>query len=168
MSNVFVTLIVALLGFLAAFAAAWISRSVKISEFRQKWIDALRGDIAAYIGKSEQWYSKWDEFNSLPVEEHNEKEKLYREAFPIANEAMVIFWRIKLRINPLENPYKQEDDEFLKSLADLLNSAEDLSAWRSMADTAIEKSRKLLKREWQVTKKVQIPRPANFEFERRQ
>jgi hypothetical protein len=45
------TLVAALLGLLAAFAAAWISRSVKISEFRQKWIDELRSDIAATSGR---------------------------------------------------------------------------------------------------------------------
>jgi hypothetical protein len=79
---------------------------------------------------------------------------------------MVILWRIKLRINPEQNPYKQEDEEFLQSLDDLLNPGKAVSSWRSLADTAVEKSRKLLKREWEVTKKVQVPHPANFMFAR--
>ncbi len=161
--TIFVTLIAALLGLLAAFSAAWISRSVKISEFRQKWIDELRGDIAAYIGLAEKWYRKWDEINFLPSEEKEKRER--NEAFPISNDAMVILWRIKLRINSEQNEHKQQDEEFLQSLDDLLNPGKAVHSWRELAKVAVEKSRKLLKREWEVAKKVQIPCRANFHFE---
>jgi hypothetical protein len=37
-------------GIIAQVISGRISRSVKVSEFRQKWIDALREDVAVYIG----------------------------------------------------------------------------------------------------------------------
>jgi len=176
--TIFVTLIAALLGLLAAFAAAWISRSVKISEFRQTWIDELRNDIAAYVGEAEKWFRKWEEINTPQSEEMSvlyskEKERRYRtELFPIANDAGVILQRIKLRFNPevdtKANPDKAQDDAFLKSLYDLINPNVDpsntWSAWQELADDAVEKARKILKREWEVTKKVQIPCLSDFEL----
>jgi hypothetical protein len=40
-------------------------------------------------------------------------------------------------------------------------------SWQHLADDAVEKARKILKREWEVTKKVQIPCPSDFELRRR-
>jgi len=151
----------------AAITAAWISRSIKISEFRQKWIDDLRNDISAYVGVAEEWFRKWEEINPLPSEE---KERRARdEEFQIANKAGVILWRIKQRFNPEINPYKSQDDEFLQSLVDLLNPGKVAPgnigpSWQHLADDAVEKARKILKREWEVTKKVQIPCPSDFEL----
>jgi len=159
----FPTLVAALLGVLAAFTAAWISRSVKISEFRQKWIDELRSDIATYLGLAEKWHRKWDEINLLPSEETEKRER--EEAFPIANDAMVVLWRIKLRINPEKNDFQKQDEEFIQSLVDMLNPGQAFPSWRALADVAVEKSRKLMKREWEVTKRVQLPCPRDFDFQ---
>jgi len=154
----------------AALTAAWISRSIKISEFRQKWIDDLRNDISAYVGAAEKWFRKWEEINTLHSEE---KERLYRiELFPISNKARVILHRIKLRFNPGVDPEdnhdKIQDDDFLKSLDDLINPNVDprntWSDWDKLANDAVEKARKILKREWEVTKKVQIPCPSDFKL----
>jgi len=87
----------------AAAIAAWVSRAIKISEFRQAWINDLRKDIADYIGAAERWFRKYDELNTLTAPERADREQ--RELFPIANEARVILWRIKLRFNPrVDNP----------------------------------------------------------------
>src|SRR5271166_5455101 len=111
--------LVAIFGFIAAFAAAWISHSAKISEFRQAWIDGLRKDIATYLGLAERWLRKWEEINLFPSEEKGRRER--EELFPIANQARVVLGRIRMRINPEPNPNKRQDDELLQSLEDLLN-----------------------------------------------
>ena len=80
------------------------TQSIKISEFRQKWIDDLRNDISAYVGAAEKWFRKWDEINPLPSEKKEKRER--EDLFPIANDARVILHRIKLRFNPEDNPDK--------------------------------------------------------------
>lgn len=153
----------------AGIAAAWISRSIKISEFRQRWINDLRSDISAYVGAAEKWFRKYEEINSLPSEERGLRER--DELFPIANDARVILRRIKLSFNPEDNPFKTKDDEFLQSLQDLIRPAPGVSepawsSWQECADKAVERARKILKREWEVTKKVRLPHPSDFEFQR--
>jgi hypothetical protein len=139
-----------------AFVTAWVSHSAKISEFRQKWIDDLRKDTAEYIGAAEKWIRAWDESNLIDSHEKGKRER--EEAFPLANSAHVILWRIKLRLNPRENKYKIEDDAFLRQLLDLLDPgklAPDnfYASWLKMAGAAVEQGREILKREWEVTKK---------------
>ncbi|KRQ09157.1 hypothetical protein AOQ71_21240 [Bradyrhizobium manausense] len=146
-------------GILAQVISGRLSRSVKISEFRQKWIDSLRDDVAAYIGATHKWVRKYEEINAIVAFE--EKSKKEREEFlPLQNDALVILSRIKLRINPLKNRYKKEDDAFLRALDKLLDLGKLEPSetptievgWRKGADDAIELARKILKREWEVTK----------------
>jgi hypothetical protein len=166
--TIFVTLIVALLGLLAAFTAAWISRSVKISEFRQKWIDELRNDISAYVGVAEKWFRKWDEINSITSEESKEPSEVSEERgrrdreelFPIYNKACVILQRIKLRLNAKE----PEHNLLQKDLQDLIHRPPPGTAWQQLRDEAVEKARKVLKDEWEETKKVQLPCPSDFKL----
>jgi hypothetical protein len=140
----------------AAAIAAWVSRAIKISEFRQAWINDLRKDIADYIGAAERWFRKYDELNTLTAPERADREQ--RELFPIANEARVILWRIKLRFNPrVDNPSKVQDEAFLQNLDDLLNPGkldqQQLhSSWDRFSVQAVEQARKILKTEWEVTK----------------
>ena len=157
--------LVAIFGLIAAFAAAWISHSAKISEFRQAWIDGLRKDLAQYVGLAERWFRKWEEINLLPSEEKGKRER--EELFPIANRARVVLGRIRMRINPEPNPNKQQDDELLRSLEDLLNPGSvvpfsPLSSWPRLADLALNNARRTLKREWEVAKKIRLPGRRDF------
>lgn len=145
-------------GVLATAISSWVSRSIKISEFRQAWINDLRKDISDFVGVAEKWQRKYDEINALPDgEERPLREQ--NELFPIANEARVIYRRIQLRFNPRPNQYKEKDDVLLKELLDLLDPR-NLSprnpeaSWQSLADKAIITAREVLKREWEVTKKL--------------
>jgi hypothetical protein len=146
-------------GIIAQVISGRISRSVKISEFRQKWIDALREDVASYIGATHKWVRKYEEINDIiAIEERDQKDR--GELLPIQNEALVILSRIKLRINPNKNRYKKEDDTFLLALEKLLNPgklppidpATIEVSWHEAAGEAIELARRILKREWEVTK----------------
>jgi hypothetical protein len=152
-------------GVVAAFAgatiSAWVSRSIKISEFRQAWINDLRRDISDYVGAAERWFRKWDELNLLPQEQKLARE--HTELFPIANDARVILRRIRLRFNPLPNSYKAQDDRFLHNLGELLNPGraappDPEASWPHFADEVVEQAREILKREWEVTKQLPVPR----------
>ena len=67
--------------------------------------------------------------------------------------------RITLRLNPRENRFKAQDDEFLQSLLDLLDPGAlpasisgPENVWQTLADRSVALGRELLKREWQVVK----------------
>jgi hypothetical protein len=152
------TVVVAVVAAVAAVSAAWISRSIKISEFRQAWINDLRNDISAYVGAAEKWYRKWDEINRVPSEEKGRRQN--EELFPIFNKAGVILQRIKLRLNA-EEP---EHNQLQQDLQNLILCPPPEAAWDQLRDEAVKKARKVLKDEWKVTKKVQIPCPSDFEL----
>ena len=77
------------------------------------------------------------------------------------NESLVVLWRIEMRINPLPNKHKAQDDAFLESLRNMisvkhLKVSEDglVARWRVAAEEALNQSRAILKREWDVTKRL--------------
>jgi hypothetical protein len=138
-----------LAGIGAAVVAGWIAHRSKVAEFRQKWINDLREDIADYVGTAERWaYEFW---------RTNHPNANRETLLPISNEAFIILYRIKLRVNPYNNLYKESDDAFLKSLDALIDPNKwDLDnfqkSWRDLADCAVGQGQEILKREWQVTK----------------
>jgi hypothetical protein len=144
----------------ASGTSAFISSQIKISEFRQAWINELRKDIADYTGAAEKWFQKYDELNTRKPDDHNEWVRRTREdLMPLANEATVFLRRIQMRINPRDNPNKAEDETLLQSLADLIDPAKLdprhlTSSWEGLARDAVERPREVLKREWEVTKRA--------------
>lgn len=158
------TFMVLLGGAIAALIAGFLSYKVKISEFRQAWIDALRQDIADYIGATHRWARYYDAFD-LETSDERRAVIARTKLSPAANKARVILDRIKMRINPRTNPQKEADDEFLRCLGNLLNpdklppkkpdSSTTLEMrWSCAAEEAVEQAREILKREWEVTKNV--------------
>jgi hypothetical protein len=144
-------------GIAAAFVAGRLSRAVKISEFREKWIDELRADIARFVGAAHRWIRIYEEYNAVSA--IADKPKFESEKVrPVQNEAYVILYRIRMRINPRDDsPTKTEDDLFLKSLGDLLdpsklNPDSFESSWIKLAHAVVEQGRKILKREWEEAK----------------
>ena len=76
----------------AAIGSAWISRQIKIAEFRQAWINELRKDIADYTGVAYRWFHKFHELEELNPEDRTVEVRT--ELVPIVNEANVILRRI--------------------------------------------------------------------------
>jgi hypothetical protein len=137
---------------LGAIVAAWLTRRTKISEFRQEWINELRADIAAYIGAADRWMTARNELNEAP---HDKRQQLAPASEKLSNEERIILHRIELRINPRKNKFEDDDKEFLTSLWKLLDpGALPGTSWRALADNSVRLGRELLKREWEVTKKV--------------
>lgn len=138
----------------AALIAGWLSRRTKISEFRQAWINDLRKDIADYVGAARKWNRSYEEINALDPNSGGKAKREKDELFPLANEALIVLWRIKLRFNPRKNKYSAQDEKFLATLDDLLNPARLTPdrAWADIASNAIDQAKHILKREWEVTK----------------
>jgi hypothetical protein len=139
--------IAALALLVGALVTQFVSSRLKISEFRQRWIEELRKDIADYLGATQRHF--------MAYAENQEPWKLFK----LGNESSVIFYRIKMRINPNENKFKKEDDEFISSL-ERLRSPEGIDQmmaehhWAEASEILLLSARKLLKREWDVTKKI--------------
>ena len=128
----------------AALMTGWFNRRGKISEFRQKWINELRADVAEFLGAMRRYH---DAESNAAVEE-------------LRYEADTIYNRIMLRINPRQSRNKKQDDEFLEALKALLKKGPEGSLsdeeaekkWHNQFDRAMCQARELLKREWEVTK----------------
>jgi hypothetical protein len=101
---VLTSIMAAIIALFAAVIVALLARSLKISEFRQAWINDQRKDVADYLGVTQRWFKAWSS--------GEEEWKL----FSMGNEASVIFYRIKMRINPNENKYKVEDESAMSHL----------------------------------------------------
>jgi hypothetical protein len=143
------SILVALISFAAGVTVSLVggrlSRRLKVSEFRQAWINSLREDIASYLGVTQRW------FQAAKMEEVPGK------LFAMGNEASVILYRIKMRINPNENKHKREDDEFIAALEKIQTTGgiPDVrleTHWATAAAEITWLARKMLKREWETTK----------------
>lgn len=134
-----------------AILAALVARGVKISEFRQAWIDGLRADISEYISKAHEWIDLYLMFNNESSQEKkiNLAEKLER----IKYEALHVLRRIELRFKPDDS----KANVLIEDLKHLLDPAKirmgsECSEWTSLANEAVRNSRALLKEEWETTK----------------
>lgn len=133
-------------------AAAFIARGVKISEFRQAWIDGLRDDISEYTCKAHKWADLYLLHNSEC--ESEKKSKIAAEIEGFKYEAIHIHSRISLRFKPDDTVA----NDFLLHLLDLINPSRfgiDNNAypkWRGLLDKVVLEARILLKEEWETTK----------------
>jgi hypothetical protein len=159
------TIWVAIASAAAALIAGYLSRAVKISEFRQAWINDLREDIANYIGSARKWYRAYVEVNDLDPGGEDKDERERKEVFPLATDALVILWRVKLRFNPRSNRDKAQDGRFLKMLDALIEPGQIFpsnplspkeAGWDKRAAEAVAEAQEILKREWEVTKSPKI------------
>lgn len=132
--------------------AALIAREVKISEFRQAWIDELRSDIANFISKADKWIDSYVSFNSeLDQQNKNEMvEKLDKTKYG----CFQILRRIEMRFKPGD----EKGDALIANLRALLDPSKNQTLggskaeWTRAADSAVSHARHLLKEEWEVTK----------------
>lgn len=136
---------------LGAIAAAFIARGVKISEFRQAWIDGLRSDISEYVSKANEWINLYLEFNSdVGIAK---KVEVASKIDPIKYDALHVLRRVELRFKANDH----DANALIDKLRNLLNP-EKLApqngyySWNRLANEAIVSARVLLKEEWETTK----------------
>ncbi|MGP1718745.1 hypothetical protein [Shewanella frigidimarina] len=146
-SNIIVPIIVAFIGFLVAVTTAVIAKEQKVSEFRQKWVDDIRSDLAIALQNS---YDCLYELQNPSTEESVKKYNIsYRELEFRCN-------LIILKLNP------KKDEVFIelirKLLKDLFVVSQDTTKLniQSCQQTAAQfqkMSHGLLKKEWERVKK---------------
>lgn len=134
-------------GIAIAFFVAIMARQLKISEFRQIWINEIRKEISEYITKADEWSETYLDYNL--ESEHEKKAQGYLKLNSIKYEAFRLYRSIKIR-------FKLDDDEANELLSTLINLLDpkfsERNTWGKEADKAILQARILLKKEWETTK----------------
>lgn len=136
---------------LGVIVAALVAREVKISEFRQAWIDGLRADISEYITKSHEWIEYYQKFN----QENNQAKKnaMLPQIEQLSYASLHVLRRIELRFKPDD----KVANTLIEKLKDLLDPSKipppnSQKRWSELADKAVTDAKTLLKEEWEITK----------------
>ncbi|WP_261641226.1 hypothetical protein [Erwinia mallotivora] len=134
-------------GIAVAFFVAIMARQLKISEFRQIWINEIRKEISEYITKADEWSETYLDYNLESAQE--KKAQGYLKLNTLKYEAFRLYRSIEIR-------FKLDDDEANELLSTLINLLDpkfsERSAWREEADKGVLQTRMLLKKEWETTK----------------
>jgi len=122
--------------------AALLSRWSLISNLRQKWIDALRDDLAEYFRQIDASYQ-----NARPIGMPGATSEDVDLLQASRNHAMLFYRRILLRLNMNESLHRKLN-ESLKRLQ-IVTSATPSS---ELIDKAVSLSQQVLKQEWNRAK----------------
>lgn len=134
-----------------SFMSLVASKESKVSEFRQQWIDALRGSISCYISSLA--------YLSILYKHHGERANGKKDKFEMARDVEDVYAKVNesyndiiFRINPGEKPGegKQLNEAFLaelKKTRDLYNSSDLLGAMKA-CEPLRAVTKPLLKYEW--------------------
>lgn len=116
------------------------SRAAVVSANRQKWIDAIRDDVAEFIASR----SQMELLGSHGSFEPGGQDKVLAEARQLRNRAVMLRARIEMRLN-------HDEDDHLALLAAMDRYDQELS---QEADTALRLvARRIFKAEWTRLKK---------------
>ncbi|WP_445773997.1 hypothetical protein [Shewanella sp.] len=146
-SNVIVPIVVAFIGFLVAVTTAVIAKEHKISEFRQKWIDDIRSDLAIALQSS---YDCLYELHNPSTLESVEKYNAFHRELEFRCNLII------LKLNP------KKDAAFIELIRTLLkellivsqDSTElNMQSCQQTASQFQKMSHVLLKEEWERVKK---------------
>ena len=142
-----VTALVAMLAAIVSLLGLVISKEVKVSEFRQAWIDSLRDDVAALIAHA---YTAESAFHLAEKESDPIKKwELSHPTYHLLNEAIA---RIKLRLNPLESDPILDAIERLEHALTPSGSAPKRGTIPAIDSTLIMETQKVLKGAWLVVR----------------
>lgn len=131
----------AILGLIAAVAAALISRSIMIANNRQAWINALRDDLAQFFTSIDVIH-----FRMAMLSQGGDVSKL-EDQQKARNDVLLAHRRILMRLN-MNEPLHEQLEKALEALLIVRGKTvdqDDLAA-------AVTLARRVLKREWEVTK----------------
>jgi hypothetical protein len=155
------TLLAALIASAISFVNLTLTKELKTSEFRQRWIDGLREELAAFFGAARS-FARAVEVKHLFGQDYDEKLLLLMTAEKISElryQAAETFSKIKLRLNPDEAEHiellrllKRSIDEQNEMLANKSDATDTLLA----IEIANEYARPVLKREWQRVKEGEL------------
>ena len=146
MPDLDIKIIVALIAVVVSFVGLIITKEQKTSEFRQKWIDEIRFDIANLMGCLSQYTTKWIVLENTGLTDV--RKAFLKDNISIINEIYVLLYRIELRLNPIKD----------KSLIDVLKHIEEMiqspkkmdhdSLFEDLTGQLKSQSHEMLKKEW--------------------
>lgn len=141
---------------LAVFVAL-MARELKISEFRQAWINGLRDEISDFTSKAHEWMQVYLDTNDA---DQDTKQEAYSKLNSLKFDSYRLLRKIQMRFHPNDDAA----NKLLASLENLLDPGKlavdpgtlpidnRYAVWRTMADQSILEARHLLKEEWETTK----------------
>ncbi|SIR68815.1 hypothetical protein [Pseudacidovorax sp. RU35E] len=156
------TLVASLIAAAVAFVNLTLTKELKTSEFRQAWIDALREDLAKFLGAARAFARAAEVVHTFGPE-YKDKIPLFIRDDKISElryQAAETLSRIRLRLNP-EEP---EHEELLRLLVkavriqnEALANGGSVQDALDAVDAANDYARPVLKREWKRVKAGELP-----------
>lgn len=146
-------IVTALIAGVFALLGLLIAKENKTSEFRQNWIDALRGDIAEYAA-AVRALAHAESDDQIPIDRLEYNKLVY----PIYSQAVNAQTRIRLRINPNDSKPKLRKYNLallarVSAIQDAINSEENYPLAGTLASSLHEDAAPVLKLEWDRVKK---------------
>ena len=129
------------------------SKEAKVSEFRQKWIDALRLEIATYVSRIRA-YTTFDCHVYFDVNKTWNNADILRELSRLEEDALAAYHSIHLRINKNETKEdaKAINNAFIEAIEtaqkEYISDVTNDNLLYDYLDEVVEKAQPLLKREW--------------------
>lgn len=154
-SNVFVaiaTVVAAVIAGLISVVTLTLSKEQKTSEFRQAWIDGLRQDLAEFLASARAMARASQELAALGFKYESAPFKMSGSQIGEVRKAVdVVFYRIKLRLNPDEREHKELLRLLTRAIdeqnAQLQSESLDVKGILDAIDVAAEYARPVLKAE---------------------
>lgn len=156
------TVVASLIAAVVAFVNLTLTKELKTSEFRQAWIDALREDLAKFLGAARAFARAVEEVHAFGTH-YKEKAPLRIGDDKIGDlryQAAETLSRIRLRLNPDE----PEHEELLRLLVKAVRTQNETLANGGAAqptldaiEDANEYARPVLKKEWKRVKAGELP-----------
>lgn len=156
------TVVAALIAGLLSIVNLTLNKEQKTSEFRQAWIDGLRGDLAAFFAAARA-FARASGLVHAAGSEYVEQTVVHisdQKLGDLRHEAAETYYRIKLRLNPDEPEHVELVrllDQAIAAQNKMLSTKSDDAETLKAVERAVDYSRPVLKTEWRRVKKGELP-----------
>lgn len=146
------TIAAAMISGTVAFLNLIISKEQSVSEFRQKWIDSLRDELAIYLSACNSISVHTQVKSAKHAESTITMEEMIEPLHEYLNSAYSMYHRIMLRLNPNEHKELSEKINDLEKALSKRNILTDPKTFGYMCDDINLAAQVLLKSEWERVK----------------
>lgn len=156
------TLVAALIAAAVAFVNLTLTKELKTSEFRQAWIDALREDLAQFLGAARAFARAVEVVHTYGPEYKNKVQLFISEdkISELRYQAAETLSRIRLRLNPEEPEHEELLRLLIKAVRiqnETLANGGSVQTVLDAVDSANNYARPVLKKEWNRVKAGELP-----------
>lgn len=154
------TVVAALTTGLISFVNLTMTKELKTSEFRQAWIDALREDLAKFLGAARAFARVVDEVKRFGPNQDHPLRITPEKVSELRYQAAETFSRIQLRLNPDEPDHVELLRLLRRAISEqnaVLASGGEIGPTLTAIETATEFAQPVLKKEWARVKQGELP-----------